>query len=99
MEWYPQPQKGEIFRGQGAMDCPWCRQPVVFNYKTQEIAPARAGTLVYQRDEQLATNTATLKNYTTLEAFLVDPHERRTTTPFRFRYWPNVYLPIKENKP
>jgi hypothetical protein len=98
MEWYSQSRQGEVFRGQAAMDCPWCRQPVVYNYKTQEIGPAPAGMLAYQRDEQLAAKTATLKNHATLEAFLIDPQERRTTTPFRFRYWPTVYLPIKGNK-
>ena len=99
MEWYPLPLQGEIFRGQAAMDCPWCREPVVYDYKTKAISPAPDGWDPNHRDQQLATQTATLKGYPTLTDFLVSPLERRTATPFRFRYWPNVYLPIRRRTP
>jgi hypothetical protein len=98
MEWYLQPQKGEIFRGQAAMDCPWCRGPVVYDYKTQELTPAPPSMSVYQRDERQATLTA-MKSYPTLEDFLVSPLERKVATPFRLRYWPDIDLPLKRRKP
>lgn len=80
------------------MDCPWCRKPVVYDYKTQEIAPAPPGMSVYQRDEGIATVTAS-RNYPTLEEFLVSALERKVATPFRFRYWPHIDLPLQRRKP
>lgn len=81
------------------MDCPWCRGPVVFDNKTETISPAPPGIVVHRRGEDLAAITAVLRGYPTLEAFLASPSERMTATPFRFGYWPNVYLPLRRKNP
>jgi hypothetical protein len=99
MEWYPLSPRTEVYNGKAAMDCPWCRHPVVFDRKTETLSPAPLDLPVYRRDENLATITATLLGYPSLEAFLVDPNERTTATPFRFRYWPNIYLPLQGKTP
>jgi|SRR3954452_22900330 len=102
MEWYPQPEKGEIFLGRAAMDCPWCRNPVIFDYKTEALSkapPDYPRNRVFQRQEGLALVTAMARAYKTLGDFLTSPTERWTATPFRFRYWPHIDLPIKRRTP
>jgi hypothetical protein len=96
MEWYPLAQRTDIFNGKAAMDCPWCRNPVIFDNRTETISPAPQGLAAYQRDETLAATSASLRGYPNLEAFLVNPTERATATPFRLRYWPNIDLPVKK---
>lgn len=54
-EWYNAVERMTIYRGQAAMDCPLCRQPVVW-FESREIAAASMdGDLdVHQRSVLLA---------------------------------------------
>ena len=100
IEWYDPAITGkEIFNSREAMDCPWCRKPVLYDRIHKTIPAAPDGKVPHVRDIQLATKTAMRRGYPTLEDFWVAPLERKTAAPFRFRYWPNIYLPIRRQTP
>lgn len=67
LEWYLQPERSAIFKGQAAMDCPWCRGPVL--YQNDDISPAPPDLPVHRRDLEQATRYARIKNYATLVDF------------------------------
>jgi hypothetical protein len=93
IEWYLKPQQYEIGKQRLAMDCPWCRRPVIWQGQQRLIAPV--GIPVEVRSYQQATHYARSPPYNqlSLEAFLMDPREDQRTEPFRKGYWPNVNLP------
>lgn len=91
------PERSEIFKGLAAMDCPWCRRPVI--YRRGEIIPASSNLAVYRRDYGQATRYALLKHYPTLEDFLLSPFERKVAAPFRLGYWPHIVLPFRKVQP
>ena len=61
-EWYEATFRQAIYGGQAAMDCPLCRQAVLW-YKSQSIAapPATAQPLVHQRSAFLAAQWAPVR--------------------------------------
>jgi hypothetical protein len=98
IEWYDLSIKAAVFNGLEAMDCPWCREPVVYDSRKDLVNLAPEGTTPNQRSLEEATKYAQKKGYPDLEEFLVSPQEARTATPFRFRYWLTVDLPIRKTK-
>jgi hypothetical protein len=54
-EWYEAAQRRAMYSGQAAMDCPLCRQPVLW-FESRDIAapPGNAQVPVYQRSAVLA---------------------------------------------
>ena len=54
-EFYDREQRRAIYRGQAAMDCPLCRQPVLW-FESRDIAapPVNAQVPVYRRSAAIA---------------------------------------------
>jgi hypothetical protein len=54
-EWYEGAQRAAIYRGQAAMDCPLCRQAVLW-FESRDIAapPANVQVPIYQRSALIA---------------------------------------------
>ena len=95
VEWCSEAQQREIGRQKRAIDCPWCKEPVLIRgLRALAPPPGFQPEEPARRDYQLATNWAQ-QRYPSLEAFLQDPdpHESARAAPFRRDYWLNVNLP------
>jgi len=93
IEWYPRPKQYEIGGKRLAMDCPWCRQPVMLE-KGRPVVPTQTMP-VEARSYAEATKYAASQpeKYTSLEAFLSDPSQAEKAAPYKQAYWPNVTIP------
>jgi hypothetical protein len=93
IEWCTKPQQQEIGKQKLAIDCPWCKKPVLI--RGLKVLIPTAGFQPEEpahRDYQLATNWAR-QRYPKLEAFLQDPGESERAAPFRRGYWRGVNVP------
>jgi hypothetical protein len=64
-EWYDGEQRRTIYSGQAAMDCPLCRQPVLW-FESRRIAapPANAQVPVYHRSAIIASQWVPIREPT-----------------------------------
>jgi len=58
-EWYEGAQRGEIYRGQAAMDCPICRKAVLW-FESRDLAapPVNVSVTVYLRSSPFGSQPA-----------------------------------------
>jgi hypothetical protein len=93
IEWYPLPKQYEIGRRQLAMDCPWCRRPVLLE-KRRPVLPTQKVPME-ARSYAEATKYAVIQPeiYLSLEAFLSDPNQVEKAAPYKLGYWENVNIP------
>lgn len=64
-EWYDLAQRRAIYSGQAAMDCPLCRQPVLWFQSRDLAAPAgNAPVQVYKRSATLAAQWVPIREST-----------------------------------
>jgi hypothetical protein len=93
IEWYSIPNQYEIGRQKLAMDCPYCRRPVMLS-KRRPVIPAHAMDME-PRSYDAATRYARslVEGYPTLEAFLADPNQAQKAAPYQQGYWPHVNIP------
>lgn len=93
LEWYPRPGQYEIGKQRLAMDCPWCRRPVIWQKGRLLVAPP--GVPVEARSYQQATRYAMdqPEQYSCLEDVLSDPKQADRADPYKQGYWLNVNVP------
>jgi hypothetical protein len=93
LEWYPLSIQHEIGRRRLAMDCPWCRRPVML-LKRRPVLPTH-GMHCEARSYDEATRYVAIQpeKYPSLEAFLSDPNQSEKAAPYQQGYWPNVNIP------
>jgi hypothetical protein len=93
IEWYPLPKQYEIGGKRMAMDCPWCRRPVLLD-RRQPVIPTKPMPMEARSYDE-ATKYAVIQpeNYPSLEAFLSDPNQAEKAAPFKQAYWNGVNIP------
>src|SRR5262245_52967604 len=74
-EWYETTQRMAIFRGQAAMDCPLCRQPVLWVQSRNITSPPSGQQLpVYERSAAIAAQWVPIRepNFTNLAGYIAN---------------------------
>ena len=95
MNGVPNPKSGEIGKQKLAIDCPWCKRPVLIRGLRALLPPEGfKPKKPVRRSHRQATEWARQK-YPNLGAFLQvpDPEESERTAPFRRGYWRSVNVP------
>lgn len=69
-EWYDAPQRRAIYSGQAAMDCPLCRQAVLW-FESRDITapPANGQPPVFQRSAVLAAQWVPVRETASADLF------------------------------
>jgi hypothetical protein len=93
LEWYPRAKQYEIGKRQLAMDCPWCRRPVVLKNRLLAIPSSPMNMEVRSYDQATEYAKQQPEAYPSLEAFLSDPKQAAKVAPYKHGYWPNVSIP------
>jgi hypothetical protein len=93
IEWYPLPKQYEIGGKRTAMDCPWCRRPVMLDRRRPIIPNKQMPMQARSYDEATKYVVIQPENYPSLEAFLSDPNQAEKAAPFKQGYWKGVNIP------